>query len=144
MATLFALVYPDKDQATSAFDQAKALESAGYMKIMEQALISRLLRERNNPDEPLLVAGNAGQLSARSHARTAGHSETGEPQERDLCAAQERIVHQPTTFFSLEDQYAKSNPTNMVCPSRSPPFSPTPVVRYVLYSACRARSVLVE
>ncbi len=41
MATLFALVYPDKDQATSAFDQAKALENAGYMKIMEQALISK-------------------------------------------------------------------------------------------------------
>ena len=41
MATLFAIVYPSKDQATSAFDQAKALENAGYMKIMEQALISK-------------------------------------------------------------------------------------------------------
>ncbi len=41
MATLFAVIYPSKDQATSAFDQAKALEDAGYMKIMEQALISK-------------------------------------------------------------------------------------------------------
>lgn len=41
MATLFAIVYPSKDQAASAFDQAKALENAGYMKIMEQALISK-------------------------------------------------------------------------------------------------------
>lgn len=41
MATLFAIVYPSKDQATNAFDQAKALENAGYMKIMEQALISK-------------------------------------------------------------------------------------------------------
>lgn len=41
MATLFAIIYPSKDQATNAFDQAKALENAGYMKIMEQALISK-------------------------------------------------------------------------------------------------------
>lgn len=41
MATLFAIVYPDKDLAVSAFDQAKALENAGYMNIMEQALISK-------------------------------------------------------------------------------------------------------
>ena len=41
MATLVAIVYPSKDQATNAFDQAKALENAGYMKIMEQALISK-------------------------------------------------------------------------------------------------------
>ncbi len=41
MATLFAIIYPSKDLATNAFDQAKALESAGYMKIMEQALISK-------------------------------------------------------------------------------------------------------
>ena len=41
MATLFAIVYPSKDQATSAFDQAKALENAGYMRVMEQALISK-------------------------------------------------------------------------------------------------------
>jgi len=41
MATLFAIVYPSKDQATNAFDQAKALENAGYMNIMEQALISK-------------------------------------------------------------------------------------------------------
>jgi uncharacterized membrane protein len=41
VATLFAIIYPSKDQATSAFDQAKALENAGYMKIMEQALISK-------------------------------------------------------------------------------------------------------
>lgn len=41
MATLFAIIYPSKDQATSAFDQAQALENAGYMKIMEQALISK-------------------------------------------------------------------------------------------------------
>ncbi len=41
MATLFAILYPDKDQATGAFDQAKALENAGYMKIMEQALVTK-------------------------------------------------------------------------------------------------------
>lgn len=41
MATLFAILYPTKDQAAAAFDQAKALEDAGYMKIMEQALISK-------------------------------------------------------------------------------------------------------
>jgi uncharacterized membrane protein len=41
MATLFAIVYPTKDQAINAFDQAKALENAGYMKIMEQALVSK-------------------------------------------------------------------------------------------------------
>ena len=40
MATLFAILYPDKDQATGAFDQAKAL-NAGYMKIMEQALVTK-------------------------------------------------------------------------------------------------------
>ena len=41
MATLFAIVYPSKDHAASAFEKAKALESAGYMTIMEQALISK-------------------------------------------------------------------------------------------------------
>lgn len=41
MATLFAVVYPTKDEATNAFDRARALEDAGYMQIMEQALISK-------------------------------------------------------------------------------------------------------
>lgn len=41
MATLFGIVYPQKEQAVSAFDQAKSLENAGYMKILEQALISK-------------------------------------------------------------------------------------------------------
>lgn len=41
MATLFAVIYPDKQRAIDAFDQAKALEDAGYLKIMEQALVTK-------------------------------------------------------------------------------------------------------
>lgn len=41
MATLFAVIYPSSSEASSAFDQAKALEKAGYMRILEQALISK-------------------------------------------------------------------------------------------------------
>lgn len=41
MATLFAIIYPTKEQATEAFDHAMALQSAGYMKIMEHALITK-------------------------------------------------------------------------------------------------------
>ncbi|MCA9861238.1 MAG: DUF1269 domain-containing protein [Thermomicrobiales bacterium] len=41
MATLFAVIYPTSSDASNAFDQAKALENAGYMRILEQALIRK-------------------------------------------------------------------------------------------------------
>jgi uncharacterized membrane protein len=41
MATLFALVYPDQATAEETLTIAKGLESAGYMRILEQAVITK-------------------------------------------------------------------------------------------------------
>jgi uncharacterized membrane protein len=41
MATLFALVYPDQATAEETMKTAKGLESAGYMRILEQAVITK-------------------------------------------------------------------------------------------------------
>lgn len=65
MATLFAVIYPSTDQAEDAFDKAKALENAGYMKIMEQALISKDDRGAitiGDENHPVLKGAGIGAL----------------------------------------------------------------------------------
>jgi uncharacterized membrane protein len=41
MATLFALVYPDQNTAEQTLETAKGLEQAGFMRILEQAVIMK-------------------------------------------------------------------------------------------------------
>jgi uncharacterized membrane protein len=41
MAALYAIVYPDHQTAEQVLETAKGLESAGYLKILEQALVRK-------------------------------------------------------------------------------------------------------
>ncbi len=41
MAGLYAIAYPDAATANQAFDAAKGLEEAGYLTILEQALVTK-------------------------------------------------------------------------------------------------------
>lgn len=41
MATLFALVFPDQDSADRALETAHGLQDAGFLKVMEQAVVTK-------------------------------------------------------------------------------------------------------
>ena len=77
--------------------------------VMEPLLLIMPLCEWNDPDQPLVVTGDAGHLLARSQARTTGQNETKEPEDDAIRPSKEQMVHVRATFL-LTGQFSTQNP----------------------------------